>query len=435
VSVLLDDVTVVDIGARRTRPRQSVLIEGGRITALSNATTRLSQGPEAEVISCGGKFLLPGLVDVHVHLRPEPQHHHQPQPNQRDGSATDAALASLHSYLYCGVTSVFDAGNDGNFIWPLRDAERSGAMVSPRIFCAGPFVTCTDGHGSKLCETVTVDELPKDLPALLAHFEHRPDLVKVTLEDDGFADFELIPIMELGVLGRVVDLAHESGLRVAVHTSNELRSREAVACGADVLAHPVVQSPMTDGFVKTLVDGRVPVASTLAFAERYVRLADDPGYLDEDVFTACIDSIERDRLRTVEHERQGHSRWAKWLRVMLPVIQQNLRTVVQAGGTIATGTDLDLGPYLLWELMLLQDAGIEPWDVLACATLNAARFLGRESEMGAVAPGKVADLVLVDRDPTTDVSRLSDIVMVMKGGQIVDRSSLRLAGERPTRTL
>jgi imidazolonepropionase-like amidohydrolase len=118
---------------------------------------------------------------------------------------------------------------------------------------------------------------------------------------------------------------------------------------------------------------------------------------------------------------------------MTPVATENLRRVVEAGGIVASGSDLSLGPDLLHELELLQDAGIEPWEVLASATTGAARYLGAEESLGTIEAGRLADLVLVDHDPTTDVSRLADIAMVMKGGQIVDRSALLLPGERPTR--
>lgn len=437
MKVLLRDVTVIDVEARRTLPNRSVLIENDRISAIADVHMGLRNLDDVQVLECSGRFLLPGLADVHVHLQPpvgadsgaEPDHE---QADDSHSAVVNTALPLLHSYLYCGVTSIFDAGNDGAFIWPLRDAERHGEMVSPRIFCAGPLVTCSGGHGSNAFETVIVDGLPEHLPALEAHFKHQPDLVKVTYEDNGFANFPLTPILPFRVLRNIVDIAHSHNLRVTVHVSNELRTREAIACDVDTLAHPVFQSPITDELAETLADRASPIASTLAFADRYLRLAEDTSYLDDELFASCIDATERERLRTSEHDTQRESRWTKWLRVMTPVVQENLRRLIDAGGVVATGTDLALGPELLRELHLLQAAGIEPWDVLASATANAARFLGREAELGSVAIGKLADLILVNQDPTTDVSRLAGISMVMIGGRVVDRAKLHLAGERPT---
>ena len=441
MTLVLRDVTVVDVEVRRTLSGREVHIDEGRITRVVDpgvepgtrpAVTTAADLATPDVVECGGRYLLPGLTDAHVHLRAAP--HGGPHSDQRYRAARvvptiDDLLPVLHGYLYCGVTSVYDAGNFSQLIWPLRDEERRGRVLAPRILCAGPFVTCTGGHGSELAEYVPVDALPADEPRLRTHLGHRPDLVKITYDEHNWGIRPLIPILSPDVLRGIVEIAHTEGLRVTVHVSNELRARDAVECGADTLAHPVIQSPVTDEFVGRLASEQIPVASTLAIGERYVRLADDPGFLDGEPYVRCVAPAERERLKTEEHAKQRSNRWADWMRVMTPVAQENLRRLVGAGAVVATGSDLSLGPDLLRELQLLQHAGIDPWDVLTCATVHAARFLGAEQDFGTVRPGKVADLVLVDNDPTTDVSRLNDISMVMKGGQIVDRSALHLPGE------
>jgi imidazolonepropionase-like amidohydrolase len=454
MTLVLQGVTVVDLTSRRTVPGRSVHIDGGRITRVVDQGAVSTGGPgvvegsddtvsgganqDLVVVDCGGRYLLPGLTDVHVHLRATP--HAGPHSGPRAGSGhrversvpvIDDLLPVLHGYLFCGVTCLYDAGNFGTLMWPLREEERAGRVLSPRIHCAGPFVTCTDGHGSELAEHVAVDALPDDEARLRAHLRHRPDLVKITYDEHNWGIRPLIGILTPEVLRGIIEIVHDEGLRATVHVSNELRAREAVDAGADALAHPVIQSPVTEDFVVRLASEQVPVASTLAIGERYVRLADDPGFVDSGPYVHCLAVEERQRLKTVEHETQRANRWAAWMRVMTPVAQENVRRVVEAGGVVASGSDLSLGPDLLRELELLQGAGIDPWDVLACATTGAARFLGAEERMGTVEPGKVADLILVDQDPTTDVSRLTDISMVMKGGQVIDRSMLHLAGERP----
>ncbi|MDA8310734.1 MAG: amidohydrolase family protein [Actinomycetota bacterium] len=458
MTLVLRDVHVVDLARRRTPSGQSVLIDGGEITRVVDGTSDVAifgtdgagagaagasaagaAGAEAvDVIECGGRYLLPGLTDAHVHLRAAPRsgphsalHSDDQMGAERTAPALEDLVPVLHGYLYCGVTTLFDAGNYGTLAWPLREAERGGRILAPRIHCAGPFVTCTGGHGSELADSVAVDRLPEDEPQLRAHLRHRPDLVKITYDEHNWGIRPLIPILGVDVLRGIVEIAHDEDIPVTVHVSNELRAREAVECGADALAHPVIQSPMTEELAARLAARRVPVVSTLAIGERYVRLADDPGFLDGDSYVRCVAPEERERLKTVEHERQRANRWADWMRVMTPVAQDNLRRLVEAGAVVVSGSDLSLGPDLLRELQLLQDAGIEPWDVLCCATTHAARFLDAGLRMGTVEPGKLADLVLVDGDPTTDVSRLLEISMVMKGGEIIDRSTLQLAGERP----
>jgi imidazolonepropionase-like amidohydrolase len=121
------------------------------------------------------------------------------------------------------------------------------------------------------------------------------------------------------------------------------------------------------------------------------------------------------------------------MRVMTPVAQDNLRRLVAAGGTVVTGTDLSLGADYHRELELLQAAGLAPWDVLRCATVNGATFLGsralgRPHDLGRLLPGYAADLVLLDADPGQDARNLSAIWRVAKGGQLIDRDALDLPG-------
>jgi imidazolonepropionase-like amidohydrolase len=362
-------------------------------------------------------------MDMHVHLRPLPPRSADagPQTTDEPGERIERMKPLLKGFLYCGVTSVFDAGNDGDYIYSLRSRERAGELSAPRIFCAGPFVTCPDGHGSHLAGITAVQSLPADLDRLLDHFANRPDLIKITYDEHGWHIRPIIPKLDPATLSGIISAAHDNALRVTVHVSHETRAREAVAAGADTLAHPVIQSPVTDEFVALLADRQIPVVSTLSIGEQAVRLADTPGFVDEPIYVATLPASERDYLRTAEHATQRQSRRADWMRVMTPVAQENLRKLIAAGGVVVTGTDLSLGAAMHREMRLLQQAGVPAWDVLRSATVNGAAFLGRETTMGVVQPGMVGDLIVVDDDPTADVANLQTISLVMKAGELVDR--------------
>lgn len=275
-----------------------------------------------------------------------------------------------------------------------------------------------------------IAQLPADLPRLEAYLEREPDVVKITYDEHNWGVRPLIPILDQGTLRAIIDRSHQARRRVTVHVSNELRAREAVACGTDSLAHPIIQSPVTEEFVWLLASKGIPVISTLAIGERYPRLADHPDHLDDPLYAACMDEAERLWLRTEESARQRTNRWAAWMKVMTPVAQDNLRKLIEAGGTVVTGTDLSFGPEYHRELRLLQDAGIPSMEVLRAATWNAARFLGLERRLGSLEQGKDADFVIVDRDPTTDVGNLSRLWMVVKGGHVIDRLQLDLPASR-----
>jgi imidazolonepropionase-like amidohydrolase len=118
------------------------------------------------------------------------------------------------------------------------------------------------------------------------------------------------------------------------------------------------------------------------------------------------------------------------MKIMTPVAQENNRKIDAAGGIVALGTDQSIGPAVHRELELLVAGGIPPMDAIRIGTLNSARFLGKDRDMGSVEEGKIADLVLLDANPLEDINNAKQISMVMKAGKIIDRSKLDLPVNR-----
>jgi imidazolonepropionase-like amidohydrolase len=116
------------------------------------------------------------------------------------------------------------------------------------------------------------------------------------------------------------------------------------------------------------------------------------------------------------------------MKVMTPVCQDNIAKIVAAGGVAVLGTDQSNGPAAHREMELLARAGIPPLQILKIAALNGAVFLGRERDLGSISVGKLADLVLLDKDPTRDIANAKAISWVMKNGVLVDESQLPMAG-------
>ena len=251
-SLLVRDVTLVDAEEGRQHPGWAVLVEDGRITRTG--PTESLDGTAAEsVVEGGGRFAVPGLIDAHIHLRAAPHvgpTDAEPTPGLAPRDLAEVDVAGLaqraQTFLYCGVTSVYDAGNNSALIMAVRDAERTGAVLAPRVHCTGNLFTAPGGHGATASVAVGEDD---DVARLVAeHAALGPDLVKITYDEHGWGVRPLVPILSQALLGRLIAEVHRNGLKGTVHVSNELRAREAVACGADVLAHPVIQSPMTPEF-------------------------------------------------------------------------------------------------------------------------------------------------------------------------------------------
>jgi imidazolonepropionase-like amidohydrolase len=178
---------------------------------------------------------------------------------------------------------------------------------------------------------------------------------------------------------------------------------------------------------------KIPFASTLTIGENYSRLAEHPEYLDQPLYAASLTAAEREQLKTKTRAEWQARPWTWWMKIMTPIAEENVRKIHAAGGVVACGTDQSSGPATQRELELLVAAGISPLDTLRIATYHGAVFLGKADQLGSVDKGKLADLVLLSKDPTADIDNAKSIVFVMKGGQLIDESQLPLAGGRQKR--
>jgi len=315
---------------------------------------------------------------------------------------------------------------------PLRADERAGKILSPRIFATGNLITYPGSHGDRIA--VRISDFEKDKALLDKHIEEQqPDILKLTLEEEGWGSRPMIPLMPVDLLERITRYYNEHGIRTTVHVSSELRSLEAIYAGADTLAHPVIQGPVSDSFVRLMGAKKIPFASTLTIGENYSRLAEHPEYLDQPLYAAALTAAEREQLKTKTRAEWQARPWTWWMKIMTPIAEENVRKIHAAGGVVACGTDQSSGPATQRELELLVAAGISPLDTLRIATYNGAVFLGKADQLGSVDKGKLADLVLLSKDPTADINNAKSIVFVMKGGQIIDESQLPLAGGRQKR--
>jgi hypothetical protein len=369
-------------------------------------------------------------MDIHVHLSGPLR--------DRNGSIAARRLraeAALASYLYLGFTTVADLGNSPDLILDLRRRERADALLSPHIVAAGNLVTSIGGKSADI--GIQIADYAPGRASLERHVrEQHPDLAKLVYDEQGWVTQPLSSIWSRKTLADIVRFYHRRRLRAAVHIASELRAREAIAAGIDALAHPVTTGMESQGFVALMTARQVPFATTLTIRDNYGRLAEHPEFLDRDDYRAAFSPAERDALKHGVRDRYRGRDLAttRWSEAMLPLIEENVRRIVAAGGIAALGTDQQSGSAAHREMQLLVEAGLSPLQAIVAATHNAALWLGRAGRTGSVEVGKDADLLLVDADPLRDIDNLESIALVMKSGRIVDESLLPLAGgPRPRR--
>ena len=427
--------TVVD-GAAAPIPDAVVLIDGDRIQAVgSRAQVALPKG--ITIVDGRGKWVAPGLVDAHVHFfqsggaytRPDAVDLRKVRPYEREIALLKAALPRTFArYLLCGVTSVVDVGGPfWNF--EVRDAAARTALA-PRVAVAGPLISTVDRPQLDIGDPPIIKTAtPDEARALVRReLERKPDLMKVWFVfrpgDDLAAGKALV--------AATVDEARKGGVRTAVHATELETARAAVEAGADVLVHSVFDKPVDDAFVDLLKRRGVVYIPTLFVRTGYTLVLTgtftptpaERRWADPDVL-ATFDEV-KSRPELASRPRRAPDPESE------RVTAQNLKRLSDAGVTIAAGTDAGNigtlhGPSIFRELRLMADAGLTTRQVLASATAGGARVMGREKDLGAVAPGKLADLLILDRDPLVDVANLEAIHRVVKGGRVYTPEELARA--------
>jgi len=295
--VVIEHVTLLD-GTHAPQTDMTVATDGERIASVTPSA--LAHGLKGRRIDGRGRYLMPGLMDVHIHLRggfdPGAAPDAEPgPPNRQEG------VEALASFLYAGVTTVLDVGNRPEHILPLRADERAGRILAPRIFATGNLITYPGSHGDRVA--LRISDFEKDKALLDKHIaEQQPDVLKLTLEEEGWGSRPMIPLMPIDLLAKIIRYYNLHGIRTTVHVSSELRSLEAIYAGSDTLAHPVIQGPVSDSFVRLMAAKKTPFASTLTIGDNYNRLVEHPEYLDQPLYVASFSPAERARLKTRTRE-------------------------------------------------------------------------------------------------------------------------------------
>ena len=424
--IAFERVNLVDGRGGPVQPEMTVIVQDGRFTVVRPAAlVSAADLAGARRIDGRGRYLMPGLVDMHVHLEGGVT----VTPNGLREASNDRGrgAAALASYLYSGVTSIYDAGNVPDYIFGLRNEERAGRIAAPRIFATGGIVTYPGSHGSGP-GSVDIDAWSVGRQALDALLERKPDVVKLTLEERGWGARPMIPALPDELLRSIIRRINEAGFRTTVHVSSELRAAQAIFAAADTLAHPVIQGPASEQYFRLLAAKGTPVVTTLTIGENYSRLVEQPEYLDEPLYRKSLSAEQIRTLRSSTRDAWRESLWTHWMKLMTPVAMENLRKLHEAGGVLVLGTDQTLGPAVHRELELLQQAGIPAAALTRIATLNGAIFLGRAAQAGSIEAGKEADALLLSKDPTRDIRNARQIEQVMKAGKLIDREALPLAG-------
>ena len=416
-TTLIRNARVFDSEAGTLGPASDVLVRGGRIVSIAGGGSE--QAVADQVIDAATGDRVPGLFDSHGHI--------------------DRWGGGLH--LAAGVTTVRDMGNDNATLQQLIADEKAGTLVSPRVVAAGFIEGESEFSARNGFVVKTLDEAKEAVDWYAAN---------------GYPQVKIYNSFPKDLLRDTAAYAHEKGLRVSGHVPAFMRASDVVEQGYDEIQH--INQLLLNFFVDDTTDTR-----TLT---RFYLVADKTAGLDFDSQPVrdFIDQLAREEVVVdptlatfdfIRHRAGDMSQaFAAVADHLPPDLQRNLRVAQmkipddataatyeksyeklvafvglmhEAGIPIVAGTDEMPGFTLQRELELYVQAGLTPGESLQTATWNAAKVAGVLEDRGTIAPGKRADLILVDGDPTADIAAIRQVAMVLKGDTVYYPSEIHQA--------
>jgi imidazolonepropionase-like amidohydrolase len=411
--LVLSGATLVDGTSRPPVADAVVVVEGGHIRAVGpRGAVTVPQG--ARVLDLEGKFVIPGLVDAHVHL------------GRGVLGAPEPPFRLLEDLLRWGITTVFNTHSDMATFARARELGNAEDAAAPRFFGVGRLITAPGGWGAK--QGGWQVETPEQARAAVRELAAAGvDAVKIVNDDMSWLTTRPLPVLSPAVLTAAVEESHAHGLRAVVHAPILDAARETLRAGADGLMHGVISDPVDDELVSLLKENRAAYVSTLVFYEACADVAAWAGRERAFDEARVYPKETYDDLRSPGFLTGWHHFWdnTAFARERLPVLRANLMRLAGEGVPVAIGTDTGVPGVMLGvsyhlELQLHVEAGLTAQEVLRAATLEAARFLRQEKDLGSLEAGKRADLLVLDADPLADIGNTRRIDRVVKGGVLFE---------------
>lgn len=367
-----------------------LVVKDNRIVKVCDAALYNSEELEEgnpRVIDCAGKTIMPGLINSHSHIT---LWRSFGDITMEKDIATEALMACRNA-LNCirkGITTIRDMGHNDHVHNEMKKAVKLGIVLSPRMYCAVGCIEMSHGHANHFCHCVGS---PYELVAeIRRQVNCGTDFIKLIASHDDLYHLKTeeyaVPWFSEEDLKLAVQTAHEAYTRVAVHANGRETIRRALNAQVDCLEHGI---GMTDELACQMKQQGTYYVPTLT------------GYLENG----------RSKWRRGEE-------WTARYNDMWKLHEKSFVKAVEAGVTLVAGTDT-LGD-LNEEIALFCKYGLSEHEALASATINAARLIGVEDQIGSLEEGKFADFIILEGDPLKDIGALYNVQSVSVNGRLVN---------------
>jgi imidazolonepropionase-like amidohydrolase len=430
--IYINNVSVINVITSKIDPGQSIIIENDRITAVG-ASKKIKAPANATIIDGTGKYAMPGLTDAHIHFfqsgglytRPDGLNLNKVYPYEKDQQwIKDNRSDLMARYLACGITTVIDVGGPMSN-YTIREQVNKD-IHAPNALVTGPLISTYQPPNLDKNDPpiIKVDKEQEARELVKKQLPFKPDFIKIWyIVLPGQKAAATLPIVQAAI-----EESHANGLKVAVHATEHETALLAVKAGADILVHSVDDQLLSDDMLQLLKEKKIAYIPTLIVAQNYSRT-----FTQQFNFTAhdfvYTNPFMLGTLMDIQHMEKNNLPFDyKKIRSRLSVPSKedsimlaNVKKAQQAGVLIVSGTDAgNIGTQhaasLFDEMRAMQQAGLSNWEIIRATTINAAKGFGKETGSGSIEKGKIADILLVEKDPTQDIDIPAHLQTVIHRG-------------------
>ncbi len=382
----------------------TIIVENEKIIDIKKGFLT-SEIPTDKIIDLKSKYVLPGLIDMHVHLEGETDpKRYLKKYTENEADRAYSSVKYAKRTLLAGFTTVRDLGGTGVNV-SLRNAINSGDVIGPRIYTSEKSLGTTGGHadptngssrklmgnpGPKEGVVNSVDDAKK---AVRQRYKNGADCIKITATGGvlSVAKSGQNPQFTFEEIKAVVETANDYGMHVAAHAHGDEGMYRAVLAGVKTIEHGTLMSERTMDLMKKKNSFLVP---TITAGKQVEEKAKIPGYYPDIIVPKAL--------------------------AIGPKIQSTFGKAYKRGVPISFGTDAGVFPHGLnaKEFIYMVEAGMPEKECIQSATITNAKILQKEDLLGQIASGYYADIIATDNNPLDDISALQNIVFVMKNGQV-----------------
>ena len=420
--IIIRNVNLIDGSGRDIQHNVDIGIRDGKIAGIGQL---LQWNSEAQIIQGESRFVIPGLIDTHAHLDTAVL------AQLSESERAEVIRHNPRAFLYNGVTTVLNVSSEDEWIWELREAQRTGDVIAPRVYALGSMFSPQGGWGyaAGLPDGETAREKAQH------YVSKNTDGFKIILED-GLGRSGKFTEMPDEMLNSIVAVGRQHDIPLYIHAINIEEYERAVAAEPRAILHGLEDPiPESSDLLAKLKQKNIIVVPTLSLFKSFIT---HDGSLDSDILRKSVPGFMLEYVKDqqyMERERSLLNDYTKidsyeWVAQKLPVFMENTTIIHQAGIKLAAGTDAGgtvgynfQGFNTPWELKLLVECGLTPMEALVAGSKHGAEVIGVDNILGTIEPGKFADMLVLENNPLDDIGNIRNIDLVIQNGKIYERDS------------